>query len=447
MNPAKLGKYFYIQYDAAEARLRYAADAEILALPFWRRLDEAGVRAGIVDVPHMPPSAMTVGFSVSYWGAHDNVHDTRSSPAELQAEIRDRCGAHPVDDCEKFDADLRSRRALRASILEGIGTHGRLFRWLMTTRPWDVFFGVFSASHCVGHHFWEDTPLNGDGTGQEESEFAGTVEEVYRAIDREVGALVDLVGEETRVMLVAAHGMGPLRHASWNLNQMLDLLGLSGLTSATTDPRAHRAPFNLWRTLRMALPSRWQYALKERLPKSWQDHLVCLWYSGRRDFAGRRAFAVPHNDIVGAIRISLEGRDRGGIVTPGVDYERLLTSIEEALTGLTDPATGRAVVADVIRPQKEFSGPFAARLPDLCVRWNADFEWHAVRSPAFGVLRLRRLDSRTGSHTSHGFLLAEGPGFPRGATFDGCSTLDNAPTVLQGAGLAVPSELDGRSLV
>ena len=170
-------------------------------------------------------------------------------------------------------------------------------------------------------------------------------------------------------------------------------------------------------------------------------------YSGGRRFAGRRAFAVPHNDIVGAIRVSLQGRDRDGLVAPGAEHEALLNAIEEALTSLTDPESGRTVVADVIRPQREFSGPFAEQLPDLCVRWNADFEWHAVQSPRFGVLRLRKLDSRTGSHTPHGFLLARGPGFPSGAALEGCSVYDIVPTILQGAGVAIPDELDGRSIV
>ena len=442
MNPAKLGKYFYVQYDPETAGLRYARDAEIRATPFWTRLDAVGVRAGVVDVPHVLAGVMSQGFSVTNWGTHDNVHHTRASPPPLEKELRARFGTHPLEDCEKFDTSRRSRVELRARMLEGIGAHGRLFRGLMTTEAWDVFFGVFAASHCVGHHFWGAMD-SADDPGE-------TVEEVYRAVDREVGALAELAGHDTRVMLVAAHGMGPLRHASWNLNQILDLLGLSGRASAVSAVpglHTHDAPFNPWRTLRMAVPSRWQYAVKERLPKSWQDYLLFLWYSGGRRFAGRRAFAVPHNDIVGAIRVSVQGRDRDGLVAPGAEHEALLNAIEEALTSLTDPESGRSVVADVIRPQREFSGPFAEQLPDLCVRWNAGFEWHAVQSPRFGVLRLRKLDSRTGSHMPHGFLVARGPGFPAGVTLEGCSVYDIVPTILQGAGVAIPDELDGRPIV
>ena len=155
MNPAKLGKYFYVQYDPETAGLRYAPDAEIRATPFWTRLDAAGVRAGVVDVPHLLPGVMSRGFSVTNWGTHDNVHHTRASPPALEKEIRARFGTHPVEDCEKFDASRRSRGELRArdarghrrarpavSWVDDDRAVGRLFRRLLQLR---IASGIISG--------------------------------------------------------------------------------------------------------------------------------------------------------------------------------------------------------------------------------------------------------------------------------------------------------------
>ena len=41
-------------------------------------------------------------------------------------------------------------------------------------------------------------------------------------MDREVGSIIDAAGSDVCVYIISAHGMGPLYHASWNLQEMLD---------------------------------------------------------------------------------------------------------------------------------------------------------------------------------------------------------------------------------
>ena len=57
---------------------------------------------------------------------------------------------------------------------------------------------------------------------------------------------------------------------------------------------------NPWRVLKMVVPGRVQYAIKNMLPQSMQDRLLFLWYAGTHDWRGCRAFSVPNNDAVGA---------------------------------------------------------------------------------------------------------------------------------------------------
>jgi predicted AlkP superfamily phosphohydrolase/phosphomutase len=441
VNPGKLEKYFYVQYDADTGRLRYAPDDELRGRPFWMWLADAGRRVGVADVPHLPFHEIPGGFHVMGWGAHDTKGGPRTSPAGLRAEIHARFGSHPVGDCERHVGGPHRQRRLRAGILAGVEAHGSLFRWLMASRPWDVFICAFSASHCAGHHFWGAM----DGTAGDA--FADTVQATYRAIDREVGEMLALAGPDTRALLFAPHGMGPLRHASWNLNEILDRLGHGRPRPAGT-PAAEARPArrNPWRLVKMTVPSRLQYAVKERLPERWQNQLLFLWYAGGRDCAGRRAFAVPNNEVVGAIRIGVRGRDRGGIVEPGAEHRQLRDEIAAALRELVDPVTGRAVVRQVTALHDVFHGPHAAQLPDLAVQWEAGFAWRAVCSPRLGTLGIRRQDRRTGSHTANSFLLVHGPGVPAGAELCGGAGLDIGPTVLRLCGVSVPEHLDGTPL-
>jgi predicted AlkP superfamily phosphohydrolase/phosphomutase len=52
----------------------------------------------------------------------------------------------------------------------------------------------------------------------------------------------------------------------------------------------------------------------------------------------------------------------------------------------------------------------------------------------------------SGTHRQDGMLIAKGPGFRKGATIEGATLLDLAPTILHLLGSAVPNDMDGRVL-
>ncbi len=179
---------------------------------------------------------------------------------------------------------------------------------------------------------------------------------------------------------------------------------------------------------------------------SWQHRLLFKWYKGGRDWRGCRAFSVPNNDSVGAIRLSVKGRDRDGLIEPGEEYRRVCEDIADALYELTDPVTGRKLVKRVTFTHEEFSGPYLDGLPDITVLWDQSFPWESLHSPRFGTLRLRSQDSRSGSHSPLGFVLVKGAGVPAGVELHNHSIYDIAATVLEVAGVSAPSDLDGRPL-
>ena len=448
VNPAKFEKFFYVQYEPATQGLRHVLDDEITRPPLWDYLSQAGARVGVVDVPKFKLSRELNGFQLANWGAHATKTARASSPASLLDEVNARFGRHPVGDCDAVDARPQALARLRRNVIEGVHLHGRLFRALMREREWDIFFAAFSAPHCIGHHFWHGADASHPRHHEAAADgLADAIEQVYRAIDRELAEMIAMAGPETRVMVFAAHGMGPVYHASWNLPEILDLLGYgAGPAVRSTTQETREARVNPWRTLKMTIPGAWQYRIKAMLPQSMQDQLLFRWYSGGRNWTGARAFAIPNNDVVGSIRLAVRRRDKHGLVEPGEDYRRICQDIAQALYELTDPETERRVVKRVTLLQDEFFGPFLDRLPDLTVFWEQNFAWSALHSPRFGTLRLRGQDARTGGHTSHGFVIAAGPGIPAGAQLIGRSIYDIAPTVLETAGVAGPPDLDGRSL-
>jgi predicted AlkP superfamily phosphohydrolase/phosphomutase len=445
-NPAKFEKFFYVQYDARTMGLRNVPDDAIRRKPFWDFMSEGGRRVGIADVPKFPLSKSINGFQFTNWGAHATKTARVSYPTTLIHDLDARFGRHPVGDCDKFDAKPASLRELRQRVLAGVRAHGEAFRWLMREQQWDLFFAGFSAAHCIGHHFWHG--VDPSHPRHEESEFAGAMQDVYRAIDEEIGEMLSLVDANTRVMIVSGHGMGPIFHASWNLPEMLDLwgYGTKPASRVSANEKPNRAKVNPWRILKMVVPGPVQYFIKERLPQFAQDQLLFLWYRGGKKWKGCRAFSIPNNDSVGAIRVSVKGRDRDGVVEPA-DYQKVCRDIAAALYELRDKEGGRQLVKQVTLTHESFHGPFLEQLPDLTVLWDQSFAWNTVYSPRFGTLEIKQQDARTGGHSSHGFVLMAGPDVPSGLELPRGSIYDIAPTVLEAANVAIPEEMDGRPLL
>jgi predicted AlkP superfamily phosphohydrolase/phosphomutase len=444
-NPGKFEKFFYVQYDANTMGLRNVPDDAIRRKPFWDFMSEAGRRVGIADVPKFPLSKSINGFQFTNWGAHATKTARVSYPATLINDLDTRFGRHPVGDCDKFDAKPESLRELRQRVLDGVHAHGEAFRWLMREQQWDLFFASFSAAHCIGHHFWHG--VDPSHPRHEESEFAGTMEDVYRAIDKEIGEMLALVDADTRVMIVSGHGMGPMFHASWNLPEMLDLWGYGTRppSRVAASEKPNPAKVNPWRILKMIVPGPIQYFIKDHLPQFAQDQLLFLWYRGGKKWKGSRAFSIPNNDSVGAIRVSVKGRDRDGVVEPA-DYQKICRDLADALYELRDKEGGRQLVKQVTLTHETFHGPFLEQLPDLTVLWDQSFAWTTVYSPRFGTLEIKQQDARTGGHSSHGFVLLAGPGVPAGLELPASSIYDIAPTVLQAANVPVPETMDGHPL-
>jgi predicted AlkP superfamily phosphohydrolase/phosphomutase len=450
-NPGKFEKYFYVQYDPRTQALRHVWDDEITRPAFWDYLSAAGVRVGVVDAPKFKLSQTLNGFQLANWGAHATKTARASNPANLFDEVSARFGRHAVGDCDAVDAKPRALAQLRRNVVAGVKQHGDVFRWLMRERPWEVFLAGFSAPHCIGHHFWhgadETHPRHAEAIA---AGLAGAIEEVYCQIDHELGEMIELAGPQTQVLVFAAHGMGPVYHASWNLPEILETLGYGLKPPRRPAPAAkgaeRAARVNPWRLLKMTIPGAWQYRIKAMLPQSMQDQLLFRWYAGGHNWVGARAFAVPNNDAVGTIRLAVRGRDKYGVLAPGAEYQQVRADIAAALYEMKDPVSGRRVVKRVSFIHEIFHGPFLDNLPDLTVLWDQSFAWSALQSPRLGTLRLRWQDSRTGGHSIRGFVLAQGPGIARGAELFGHSIYDIAPTVLATAGVSAPPDLDGQVL-
>jgi predicted AlkP superfamily phosphohydrolase/phosphomutase len=220
--------------------------------------------------------------------------------------------------------------------------------------------------------------------------------------------------------------------------------GGSGLASAVGRGRA-RVIKSLRRFLRAAdvldlrtrlLDNRQREALRVHL-----DHAAARTI----DWTKTRAF---YGGVTGqCIHLNLAGRDRGGIVQPGREYEEIRDDIVGALTALRDPDTHELVVEAAYRKEELHSGPYLDSLPDVVFsmgsRPYSPVEWLSASK----IIEDLPAEAGGGRHRPEGILLVAGPNVRRGAAIEGARLIDIAPTILYVLGLPIPVDMDGRVLL
>jgi predicted AlkP superfamily phosphohydrolase/phosphomutase len=463
--PATHGMFSYLQLKPGSYELRQGNRADQLHVaPFWVQLSKAGKRVAIIDAPMTKPINGLNGIQIVNWGAHDAPSSwVRCSwPLGLIDDLVKRFGDHPVAGCDASNRTFSDYGELRERLIVGVEKKTELLRYCLNLEDWDLFFGVYSESHCVGHQFWHFMDPTHQLHDPEAPEILQTaIRDVYQAIDTGLATILGRLKKDTAVLVLLSHGMGPFHTGSHLIDQVIERTGInlqSNLSSADIqEPKVKEsltARGLLWKCRRV-LPSGAREYLKRVVAGEvlsqvwrWSHPLDPL---GLRTMAHRwrrmRAFSVPTNYMTGAIRINLKGRDPNGLVQPGVEYNALCEKLVDVFLSLENPATGRKAVQWVARASHFYKGPHLDEFPDLFIEWDHSAHISALRSPQVGEVSGVYDYHRTGSHMQNSRLLGLGSSFRTGEIKEAIRTEDVSATLLDFFGISCGEVLDGRSML
>lgn len=433
LSPARHGRYCFTQLGSGSYQTHRFHVSDIKGEPFWSQLSRDGRRVAVIDAPKTDAVYELNGIQIADWGTHDPdfIGQLHTWPTALAEEVEAKFGHDPVGDCNKIRRTVEGIGDFCKKLKSRIQTKTELSRHYLNQGGWDLFLTVFTESHCVGHQCWNlhdsKHPLHDEAIV---AAIGDPMLTVYTAIDEAVGELLAEVDEETTVFVFTSHGMGPHYDGTYLLDDILSRLE-NIKPSQTRQQFAKALNRNLDR--RSGL-SRLLSPLKRLL---WQPLRKYLWKSDKPlrtalaepDSSRRKCFSIPNNDVFGAIRINLVGREPKGKIKPGQEYEAFCQALTQDLLAITNLETGKPLVKRVIRTADYYQGENLEIFPDLLIEWNRNQPIRRVGSDKIGTLEKQFTGVRTGDHQPNGLFVALGPDMQSQKLSEVISVMDFAPTI------------------
>ena len=401
--PGQLGIYgFRNRKDTTYEGLSIATSLAVQEPAVWDLLGEAGKRSLLIGVPPAYPVRPVEGWRVSCFLTPPSAKQY-TWPAELAAEVEEEVGEYIFDipNFREQGPDFVLERVFAMT-----ERRFKVARRLVREKPWDFFMMVEMGLDRLHHVFWHycdpDHPKHEPG-----NRYESVFRDYYRLLDREVGALLEVLPDDAVRVLMSDHGAramtGGVCFNDWLVSE--GYLSLSEPISGRTG--IAQAPVDWPRTV------------------AWGD-----------------------GGYYGRLFLNLKGREPQGILDPS-RYEEVRDELAGKLEAMKGP-DGSPLGTMVIKPQDVYP-EVRGVAPDLIVYFG-DLEWRSVGTLGMGEDGgWFTYENDTGpdvaNHDRNGvFAMAGLPGQPTGPTQD-LRLIDVGPTLMKLYGLPEPEGVQGRSIL
>lgn len=282
--------------------------------------------------------------------------------------------------------------------------------------PPSLLVAVFTATDSVSHMFWRlIDPQHPRYDAKLAAKYGDAIELTYERMDAIVGDVMRNMKAGGTLIIVSDHGFHSWRKG-FNTNTWLVKNGFMTLKN----PEAEEKQYNL-------------------------DNLFGQGsFFPNTDWSRTQAYAVG----LGQVYLNLRGREKYGIVNPGVDAQRILEDLRKRLLVLEDPDTHERVIENVYFGTEIFHGARTSEAPDLQMSFRDGYRtsWQTSLGAVPAGIIVANMKKWSGDHCASDPSDTQGIFFSNRQFPAPPSILDVSPTVLSLLGVAAPAALDGLAL-
>ena len=320
-------------------------------------------------------------------------------PENLKLEIKDNFGEVPTPDLPNF-RDLNEMEIVR-EVTKLTERQLDVAEYLLKNKEWDLFIEIVGLSDRMNHSFWKYMDP-GHRKYDPNSEFKNVLKEYYKFVDKKLGDFLELLDEDTTVIIISDHGIKRL-HNRVNLTDWL----IQNNYMVLKDPINSKCKFDL----------------------------------SMVDWEKTRVFAIGAYE--GQIFINLEGREPSGIVKKE-DYSDLIEELVAKIKEIPGD-NGKELDTKFFRKKDFFRGNYEDIAPDLIVYF--DNLQYGCNNSLIGNETLWNLETAMGGddscHSQQGiFIMKNGKSINK--NLNEVDNLDISPTILNNLGIEVPEGMTGK---
>jgi predicted AlkP superfamily phosphohydrolase/phosphomutase len=233
--------------------------------------------------------------------------------------------------------------------------------------------------------------------------YRNVIRDYYRYLDEELGSVLELLTDDTVVLVVSDHGAQRL-DGGFCVNEWLVREGLLVLNHYPE-----------------------QVTPLAKLDVNWAKTRV--WSEG---------------GYYARVFLNVKGREPEGVIEPA-DYERFRDDVKARLEATTGP-DNEPLGTLVFKPQ-EIYRTVRNVAPDLIVHFGGLY-WRSIGGVGYPALHQRENDTGPDdcNHSQHGAFILAAPNNPVQGPVEGARLLDIAPTLLHMGGYDVPPSMQGKPI-
>lgn len=398
-NPGELGLYgFRHRKGFSYTEFKIPTADKIKARAIWHILGEHGKSSCLVSVPPSYPPMKINGYVISCF-LTPSAKTEYTYPKELKKEIEDLVGEYI------FDVVFRTeeRDKVLEKIYEMTQKRFKVIKYLIENKKFDFLMSVEIGLDRIHHAFWkyfdEEHHLH-----EPNSKYKNVIKDYYKYLDKEIGEVLKLLGDEDYLILASDHGTKRMK-GCFCINEWFIKQGYL---------RLNEYPENVTELNKASI--------------DWSRSIAWGW-----------------GGYYARIFLNVKGREENGIIEQK-DYEKVRNEIKEKLSNVIG-RDGKKMRNIIYTPEEAY-GICNGDKPDLMAIFD-DLYYRSAGTIGHKKLFLDENDKGPDDamHSMHGiFILYNKSRDFGGKEVEKMSIYDVAPTVLKLLGIKAKEEMRGKAI-